>query len=40
MTEARHSSWYQWNDVPFIGKVVPPVGPLNDSRPRVKIGSH
>ena len=40
MTVARHTSWYQWNEVPFMGKVVPPVGPLKDSRPRVKIGSH
>ena len=31
---------YQWNEVPFMGKVVPPVGPLKDKRPRVKIGSH
>ena len=40
MTEARHSSPYQCSDVPLIGKVVPPVGPLKDSRPSVKIGSH
>src|SRR5258708_38848380 len=40
MTVARHSSSYQWNEGPFMGKVVPPVGPLKDSRPRVKMGSH
>src|SRR5258708_34039468 len=40
MTGARHSSSYQWSDVPFIGKVVPPVGPLKDRRPSVRIGSH
>ena len=40
ITVAFHSSSYQWNETPFIGKVVPPVGPAKDSRPRVKIGSH
>ena len=40
ITVAFHSSSYQWSETPFIGKVVPPVGPAKDSRPSVKIGIH
>ena len=40
ITVARHSSSYQCSDVPFIGKVVPPVGPAKDSNPSVRMGSH
>src|SRR3954465_436632 len=40
ITVAFHSSSYQWKETPFIGKVVPPVGPAKDNRPRVRIGSH
>ena len=40
MMEASHNSRYQWSETPFIGKVVPPVGPLKESSARVKIGSH